>query len=462
MSSNSYKELKRNTYIIAFSNLGSKIISFVLAPLYSFYLSTEQYGTMDLILTTSSVLLPILCFDIYEGTFRYACDDEYEGKVVLSSSIFICVVEMLVCIMGMIIGVCLFHIPNYVLACVFSTVLDSFYQVLSQYARGKKKINVFAFSGLVNSFVILASNLVLLVILKMELRGWLISFLSAKILSLIYISVKMRIWKEYHIKAVDCLVLRDMLKYSIPLVPTASFWWIMNLSDRYVITMFVGLGATGVYSVANKLPVILSMFESVFYQAWQTTAINTMKDENRDEFYSQIFMNYFRILVLGILGLLVILKPLIVTLFASDYLAAWECASILVVGVAIHALAGNLGTLYAVFKEPKRALVTALIGAITNILLNIIFIPYYGINAAAYTTLIAYFIVLLVRWNDSKRYIKLELPIPEVVRNVILVFIQLYLYYLKGGIALLMRLLLFAIFLVINRKLIMKIIKIEK
>ena len=85
-----YKQLKRNTLIIAIGNLGSKAIAFVLAPLYSFYLTTSQYGTMDLITTTVGLVMPFFCLDIFEATFRYSNDKEYDENKVISSSLFVC------------------------------------------------------------------------------------------------------------------------------------------------------------------------------------------------------------------------------------------------------------------------------------------------------------------------------------------------------------------------------------
>ena len=86
ISTQNYNDLKRNTIIIGISNLGSKAISFVLAPLYSYYLSTTQYGTMDLITTMVGLVMPLLCWDIYEATFRFSSDKKYDASIVFSSS----------------------------------------------------------------------------------------------------------------------------------------------------------------------------------------------------------------------------------------------------------------------------------------------------------------------------------------------------------------------------------------
>ena len=82
-----YKELRRNTLIIGVANLGSKAISFILAPLYSYWITVEQYGDMDLIISTVLLLTPVVCLDIYDATFRFASDSKYDNRTVLSVSL---------------------------------------------------------------------------------------------------------------------------------------------------------------------------------------------------------------------------------------------------------------------------------------------------------------------------------------------------------------------------------------
>ena len=209
-------------------------------------------------------------------------------------------------------------------------------------------------------------------------------------------------------------------------------WWIMNASDRYVISILVGVSATGIYAVANKLPALLSVFENVFYQAWQTTAINTLNREDRNQVYSSVFLQYFEFLAFGVLGILMILKPMIIYLFADAYHDAWLCSSVLVIGVMVHALAGNLGTIYTVFKKTGGAFKTSAIGAVTNIVTNIIFVKLYGYNAAAWTTLFGYLVVLMIRWQDIKEFVKIEIPKIDTIITVLFILAQLILYYIPG------------------------------
>lgn len=445
MNEKSYLELKKNTIIIAISNLGSKAISFILAPLYSYYMTTAEYGTMDLITTTVGLLIPFFCFDIFEASFRFANDKKYDDRIVLSTSLFVGIVENVIIWTAVAVISLVFKISWIVIICVLSATLDVFYQILAQFARGKGRMKLFAVSGIINSVILLFFNIIFVMFLVWGLNGWIISFVCAKAVTVLYLIIRMNIFREFKFSFVKRDFLYDAVKFCLPLMPSASMWWIMNASDRYVISFYLGISATGIYAVANKLPVILSIFENVFYQSWQTTAINTMNTEDRDRIYSSVFFKYFQILTVGVSAILIVLKPLIIYLFAKDYNEAWISAAVLVIGVMVHALAGNLGTVYTVFKNTTGALKTSMIGAITNVMLNLIFIKFCGMNAAAWTTLISYIIVLAVRWNDTKENVSLRIPKFDTIVYLFALLISLLLYYVDNTWSYIVRVIVFVI-----------------
>lgn len=453
-----YKELKRNTFIIAISNIGSKAITFILAPLYSYFLSTSQYGTMDLITTTVSLIIPFVCLDIFEATFRYSNDKEYDDNKVLSSSLAVCV-PCLIIAFAFLIGSLIIAKGNiYIPYTIAYVVLGAFINIVSQYARGNKEMKVFASTGIINSFVLLITNAIFLILLKLELNGWLISYLIAQLAASVYLTARCKVYRRLSAENVDREYIKTFLRFCTPLIPTAAMWWVMNASDRYMITFFLGAGFNGIYAAANKLPTILSVFENVFYQSWQTTAISTMNDKERDRIYSNVFNKYLIILTIGVLGLLLIGKPLLTHLFAKDYYSAWIPLAPLIVSVLIHALAGNLGSLYSVFKSTNGALYSTIIGAGTNIVLNFAVIPIIGIYGAALTTLIGYIVTLIYRWFDVKKFVHLKLKKTDLLLCFGTLIIQFALYYFEGILSYCIRGLILVAMVVIYRNDILRLI----
>ena len=454
-----YHELKRNTIIIGISNLGSKAISFILAPLYSYYLTTSQYGTMDLITTTAGLIMPLLCLDIYEATFRFASDKKHDDKTVFSSSYSLCFLMSVISILVAIALKFSTSASTVITFSILSAVLDANYQVLSQFARGQNKMRVFAISGVVNSIFLLGADLVFLVLLHYGLTGWMIAYVIGKVIACLYVMWSAKVYRYFLISSISREFYLEAFKYSLPLLPSTAMWWVMNASDRYMIAIFLGTAANGIYAVANKMPSFLSVFENVFYQAWQTSSINAIEDKNRDKFYSEVFKKYFSVLALGVLGLLLILKPMTLKLFAHGYEDAWLSTSILVIAVMFHALSGNLGTLYVTFKNTKGALVTSTIGAVTNTVLNWFLIPHGGLIAAATTTLIGYIIVLLYRWWDVKKFVKLTIKPSFVASWLAVICIQFGLYYVDGICSYAIRLVIVLVAMWVNREIIVKIVK---
>lgn len=430
--SDKYQELKINTILLAVSNIGTKAISFILAPLYSFYLSTEQYGAMDLMTVTVALIMPFICLDIFEATFRYASDPDYVPRKVFNSSLAVCISGMILFFPAF-AGACVYaENVNYIVFTYIYSMMDAVNSVMAQYVRGQYQMRRYVASGIINSMVVLLSNIILLVLMHMQLTGWMISFAFGKVAVLLYFCITL--WREnaFSIECVDYQYIKQFLRFSLPLMPTATMWWIMNASDRYLISFFIGSSAIGIYSVANKVPAILSVLVNVFYQSWQTTAIHVINDEDRDSIYSNIFNYYIVFICIGVMVILLIGKPLIFLLFESSYNSAWICMSPLIVAVMIHALNGNLGSLYSVFKDTGGALRSTILGAMTNFILNLIAIPFCGILGAAIATLVGYSATLLYRWFDIKRFVHIKLNVKRIFFPIVSLFVQWVFYYISG------------------------------
>lgn len=454
-----YRELKKNTIIIAIASFGSKIISFVLAPLYSYYMTVSEYGTMDIITSTISLMAPFIVLDIFEATFRYSNDKEYKRDEVLSTSLFVALPGIFLTILLIAINYKFRFVPNYFGIVCICMLLTSINSILSQYLRGSSKMMGFAASGIVCTISLLVANYFFLVYLKFGLYGWLYSYFVSRIVEFIYLTIVSSFFKTFSIKKLNKKYLREFIKFCIPLLPTSMMWWIMSLSDRYMLAYFSGTVATGLYAVANKLPNLLSVIENVFYQAWQTTAINTKSDNQRDTIYSNVLNNYITVMAIGILGVLLVGKPMICYLFEKSYKSAYLYVPILVISVALHAVNGNLGSLYTVFKNTKGAFYSTFIGATTNVVLNVLLIPIIGIYGACLTTFIGFFVTLIYRFVDTKKFVSLKIDWINIITLVLLIIIQLVLYYIDGYFSIAIRLLIVTVIILKNYHLVLSMVK---
>ena len=79
--------------------------------------------------------------------------------------------------------------------------------------------------------------------------------------------------------------MKEMLVYCIPMIPNSIMWWITDASDKYMIAFFVGVSSNGIYALAKKIPSVLSMLHSVFFQAWQLSAVEESEAKDKSHYY---------------------------------------------------------------------------------------------------------------------------------------------------------------------------------
>ena len=169
---NSYKRLISNSFMFGVGNLGSKLISFILVPLYTYYLSTEQFGTADLIMTTATMLTPIISASIFEAVFRFVLDKNRVQDIIITNSVFIALIGFII--------VCIIY-PLLSFFNVFGDNLIYFYlillvrifeQVFARYAKGLGKVKVFAINGMLLTFTTGALSILFLVYLDFGIAGY--------------------------------------------------------------------------------------------------------------------------------------------------------------------------------------------------------------------------------------------------------------------------------------------------
>ena len=184
-----YKYLLKNIGLLTISNFGSKILSFLLIPIYTTILTTSEYGIYDFYSTTISLLIPILTLNVIESVMRFSLEKNYKQDEVLAigfnylfkSSILV----LLLLILNRIFNIIpLFN--KYSLFFFLLYVLQVLYDMLSQYSRGIEKIKNVALAGFINSLGIIFFNIVMLVIFKCGLIGYFIANTIGLIIPIIY------------------------------------------------------------------------------------------------------------------------------------------------------------------------------------------------------------------------------------------------------------------------------------
>lgn len=448
---NKNKLLIKNIGLFTIGSFGSKILSFLLVPLYTAVLSTTEYGYVDLMTSTASLLTPILLLSIFDATLRFGMDPEYEKVDVLSTSINITIKGSLLLIIGVLIISCtnFLKISNiYLIFLCIYFVLGAMNQIFNLYLRSTNQALVIAVSGILCTFITCLSNIILLVILKWGIIGYMISNTIGVLIQNIYQLYCGKIYKNINFKSYTDLS-RPMIKYSSPLIANSVSWWINNASDRYILTFMRGISENGVYSVAYKVPTILSMFQGIFYNAWSISAIAEFDEKDADGFIGTNYERYSFVSLVVSSGLMLLNIPLAFFLYKKDYFLAWKSVPFLLAGTVLSGISQFEGSLFAANKNTKDVAKTTVIGALVNTACNFIFIYLLGATGAALATLIGYLITWILRTIYLQNFIKMKV-------NWIIHFISIFVLIIQSLLATLgnftvVQIFLFTVLLILNK-----------
>lgn len=418
-----YRKLLSNSMIFAMGNLGSKLIIFILIPLYTFYLTKTEFGITDLITSSVNLLLPLVTLSIYEAVLRFVMDKDCDSSEILSTSFIItltgsCLSFVVCLIMALVVQ------NNYIIFVGIILFLNSFQSLLSQYMRGIGKVKEFAINGIMTALVLSISNVVLIVYLKKGIQGYIFSIIFSLLASNIYIILVTDFLKQIKYENISRITAKKLISYSLPLIPNAFMWWIINFSNRYFITLFQGLAITGLFALANKIPSILSVFQSLFFQAWQLSAIDEFNSKESESFYTDVF-NFFSASMILVTSILILSTRYIFFLFLSpDYYEAMILVPFLIMGILFSSFSSFYGTTYIAAKQTKGVMKSSLLGAFSNILICYLLIPIYGAIGASIATAISFFLIWIYRAVDTKKFIRINIKKGEFSFYLIMLILQ--------------------------------------
>lgn len=404
-----YKELAKNTGIFALANFSSKILIFLLVPIYTRVLTTTEYGFYDLVYTTIQLFVPILTLNISEAVMRFLMKDGVSKKSVFSIAVLDIFIGSIAFALLLLVNN-LFSLSDLISQySIYIFVIFVFYTLnnfLIQFSKGIDKIGVTAIYGVISTAVMLAMNVILLVVFDWGLLGFFIANVCGYVIPCIYIVSRLRLWELFEIK-IDKKLQWEMVYYALPLVLNILSWWVNNTSDRYIVTAIVGIQASAIISVAYKIPQILSTISAIFIQSWQISAIKIQEDKSDTTFVSNMLLYYNALLLIIASGIILFVKPISNILFGISFYSAWELVPFLIISSLFNAISGCIGAIMGAKMDTHNIAKSALVGMIANIILNIVLTFLMGPQGITISTLIASFLIFYMR-KDSVKEINSE------------------------------------------------------
>lgn len=401
------KQLVKNISFIVVGNIGSKLMGFFMLPLYTRWLSPEDFGTVDMISVYALLLLNVVACDVSDAIFVFPSGESKERvKRFYSTGFFFQVICSFLCAL---LFFFLSLLPyDYIFFShiwfVYGILISSLFQKYSQdFCRGINKMSVFSFTGIIQSLSVASFSF--LFILPLGVYGYVLALILSNVITAFFSFVYSKSYRYLSIGSFRLIELKEMLRYSVPLIPSAILWWLVLGLNRPLLEQYVGMFAIGLLAVSNKLSSMMSMVYDFFQQAWLITVLQ----EHKRADFSAYFNKTYRVIIIiqSFVCLLLIMcsKMFIHLMTTESYYDAWQYIPIISIGILFTNTTAFIGTLFWAFKQTKYEFYTAIMGGLTAIPLNFLLIPWLGLWGACFAIVLSRIFSAVMRILYAQRFV---------------------------------------------------------
>ena len=434
---NSMKGLAKDTAIYGLSSIIGKFLNYLLVPLYTYVLArTADYGIVTNLYAWTALLLVILTYGMETGFFRFANREDYDAPTVYRTAYCALFVSSALFTLFVVI----FHNP---IACVlgypdhaefvemmFATVaIDAFASIPFAYLRYKQRPLLFAALKLLFVVLNIAFNILFLVILGKNdvYYVFLSNILATAIQTLCLLPFTIPYGGKF-----DAQVLRDMLRYSLPLL-VLGIAGIMNQTlDRILFPyLYPGDDAQaqlGIYGACFKVAMVMMMFTQAFRYAYEPFVFSKHKDRRSVEAYADAMKYYIifsYLILLGVIFYLDIFRYIV----SSAY---WEGLKIVPVVLWTYVFQGiyfNLCFWYKLTDETKWGAYFSLIGLVITFVLQVIGVPRIGYWASCGSSLVCYFVIMVLSYVIGQKKAPIPYDLKAIGLYTLLTLVLMGIYY---------------------------------
>lgn len=417
---NRYKFLFSNTVLFFISSFSSKFLVFLLMPIYTAVLSPAENSDVSLMMQTANLLIPLVSLGISNSIIRFGLDDKYSKRTVFTTGVFTLGAGYLILIACWPLLNRVEFIHKYIWLLYLYLLMSCSRTLVQQFVRAKTFTKLYAFDGILATVNTLILVCVFLLKFHWGAMGYIAAIIGADFLSVVFLSVITSVWRYFDISKLNKAVAKEMLSYCLPLIPAGIAWWITNVSDRYLVAYFCGQTVNGIYDISYKLPSIINVFATIFLEAWQISAVKESGEKHTGKFFSNVFKAYQSVVFMGGAGIILLAKPLIRLLADTAYFEAWKFVPVLIMATVFACFSTFMTSIYMVEKRGNLNFITMAVGALANIVLNLLLIPKLGAQGAAIATFASYVIVFVLRAVNTRKFININLSPFILLINVLL------------------------------------------
>lgn len=431
------KSLAKDTAIYGLSSIIGKFLNYLLVPLYTYVLArTDDYGIVTNLYAWTALLLVILTYGMETGFFRFANREDYDAKSVYKTAFL----TLLTTSTLFAVLVVLFQQPiasglgymdhaEFIAMMAVTVALDAFACIPFAYLRYQKRPMVFAALKLLFVVLNIGFNILFLVVLGKNdvFYVFLSNILATTIQTICLLPFTMPRGGRFESKT-----LREMLRYSLPLL-VLGVAGIMNQTLDRILFPYLYTGADaqaqlGIYGACFKVAMIMMMFTQAFRYAYEPFVFAKHKDRQSVEAYADAMKYYIifsYLILLGVIFYLDIFRYIV----SSAY---WEGLQIVPVVLWTYVFQGiyfNLSFWYKLTDETKWGAYFSLIGLGITLVLQIVGVPLIGYWASCGSSLVCYFVIMLLSYFIGQRKAPIPYDLRSIGRYTVLTLLLLSIYY---------------------------------
>ena len=423
---NREKAFATNTIILGLGTFVPRLFDFITLPILTGYLSIDEYGTYDLLLTIVGLLLPIVTLQIQAAGFRYLIDKRDDSgccRVIISNILVFITSVSIITLTAFFLLLKNQSILLRVLICLY-LFLDALYNCIGQISRGLSDNVGYAIGALGLSAVKTVLIIIFVALNAHGLNGIVLSFVLAYLFADLVLAMRIRLHKYVKFSVVSFTEIRKLLKYSWPLIPNNLSTWVLNMSDRLVITYFWGTSVNAIYAAANNIPNIVNVARSVLIMAWQENASMAVKDKDAEAYFTKMYRTIFSMIV-GVTAFLIGIMPVLFKiLIRGNYAKAYYQMPILFIGVFFGCISSFQAGIYVAHMKTLEVGVSTFVCALINLGLDLVLVRSIGIYAGSISTVVSYFLLFLYRLIDIKRFQKITYYYKELFGGICILVIM--------------------------------------
>ncbi len=438
------KRVLENSFLYIFSALLVKAIAFFLLPIYTLFLTPEDYGITNLVSSFINVVTFIVAFSLYSAAIRLYADykqDKAKLKSFFGTIItFIFISGIIFFGIGLIFkteivslffqGLSFYPIVFIALSTLPFVSLHTMHQsILQGMQQGKKltAINLIVFG------ITVLLNLFFIIVLKFGALGFIIAQFIVNVGYFIFMIIDLR-KQDLFAFCMDFRILREALKYSIPLMPHDLSTRIASLASRVFINRTFTFAIVGLYSISMQFGTLIDTVQVAVNRAFQPWFYEMMNDKNPKSkkeavSLSNVLLIFYSLIYMGI-GLFS--QEVVIIMTDKRYLMSWTIIPILVIGFSIKSIYYFYVNVIMFYKQAARKLfIATIVGSFTDVLLAYLLVPSYGMYGAAFAFIFAKIIMVSIVVFISNQYDDVGYRVTKMISIIVpsLLFMGAGLYF---------------------------------